>query len=163
MDLFNLSSTSRKRSNALDLFAPLSLGGFGGDTKTLAEVGADLAEDLSGLSAAFGTLFRASQIDDSLAITLKPDLEGGIAVENEHPNSSKINQLFGSNSPMTPRVMVALARASLVNAAETDPSFNADYQNDARNAIRQHIDLLRNQFESSRLSIHNGEVTPVFA
>lgn len=161
-DFFDLSSTSSKRSKTLELFSPLTGYGSGRDTKTLAEVGEDLAEDLSGISSSFGTLFRAAGIDNSKEIRLKPDLKGSISVQNEHPDAGRINQLIKSGSPMTPRIMVALARASLLNTAETSPAFAADYKTDPRKAIRTHIDSLREMFESSSLSIQQGRATPVF-
>ncbi len=121
--------------------------------KTLAQVGQDLQEDLAAFDDLISGIFSAADIDTSQPLTLQADGRGHVLVQSEHKDARAVNDLFAENSVMVSRFMVIAARSSILDAAETEPGFKADYEKDARQAIRTHIDALKERMLGFRMRI----------
>lgn len=134
-----------------------------GDTKSLFEIKQDFQENFADFQAQLGDFFQSAGIDTSQEIILQPDGKGHIRSVGDNPNGQAINNLLDENNPLTARLMVLAARASLLNAAETEPGFKAAFQSDPRNAIKTFLPALKKRLLGFQLRIKDGQMTPAFA
>lgn len=168
-DTLELSPLALERHEFLKMFDTFSViyktSGKTGKTRTqtLAEVGQDLQANLADLRNLLGDFLRLAGIDTSREIALQPDGKGHILMAGDHPDKAAIEGLFSDNPTLLGRFMVIAARASILNAAETTPSFRAAYETDARAAIRANVPLLKDRLLSFQLRLHNGEYATSFA
>lgn len=142
-----------ERMRLIDTFSPVYQTDSPRKTKTLAEVGQDFQADFAGYRDLLGGFLRMAGIDLSEPLTLQPDLKGRINVVGDHPEADTVNQMFDKNSPLVSRFMVMAARASILDAAETEPGFRRDYEEDAVGAIRNHIDALADRLGGFQLQV----------
>ncbi len=134
-----------------------------GRTKTLAEVGQDLQANLADYEELLGGLLRETKVDPETELVLQADGKGHVNVVEEHPDGRAVETLFAEHSVLVSRFMVMAARASILHAAETHPTFRQDYQADARGAIEEHIGVLEEHLFDFQLRIQNGEFATAFA
>lgn len=132
------------------------------DTKSIPEIAQDLAENISDLEDVFGNFFDLMGLDTSNEVAFQLDGEGGVFVANNAENSEKIEEIFTQNPRLVSQYAVAAARASLINAYETDSGFKSAFDYDPRQAIKDNIDLLKDKLLNGQMVYKDRELTPTF-
>lgn len=159
-DRVELSALALQRSretSIVDLFDPAYRSQGRRKYKTLSEVGQDFQADYAAYQDLLGGVLQTAGIDLSPPLVLQPDLKGSIRTVNDHPEAATVNSMFKDGSPLISRFMVMAARASLMDAAASEPGFQADYEENPPAAIRAHIDALEERLGGFQLRVgENG-------
>ena len=166
LDTADLSAATYERyalHARLDTFSVIYDSPAQGRTKTLAEVGQDLQANLADYEELLGGLLRETKVDPATELVLQADGKGHVNVVEDHPDGRAVETLFAENSVLVSRFMVMAARASILHAAETHPTFQQDYQANARGAIEEHIDVLEEHLFDFQLRVQDGELATAFA
>ncbi|MHC4872721.1 MAG: hypothetical protein ACYTFY_12840, partial [Planctomycetota bacterium] len=140
----------------------LNMGSSKSGTKSIPEISADLAENISWLENSFGSFFDMMNINPADSVSFQLDGVGGVSVKTDSKDMPKIEQMFQNNPVMVSRYAVAAARASLINAYETDPGFKAGFDYDPRQAIKDNIGLLKDKLLGGSMTYQDRKLTPVF-
>lgn len=166
-DSLDISKGARARSTLAEMLdtTPIlfDMGG-GRRTKSLGEVRQDLQENFSSFRENFGGMLQglAGDFADAGGIVLQGDGTGHVDMTTGEGAPVAPNRTTASG-PFVSRFMVMAARASILDAASTEPGFDAAYRADAVGAVHDHIDALAERLLDFRLGVDENGFRMEFA
>ena len=127
--------------------------------KSLKDVEGDFMADFNDFSKVFGQMSSMMGLDSSQLFTMGLDGAGGMTVAGEDgATASKVQGALNNNSTMVARFAVMAARASLVDAGNTEPGFKDAYAQDPFAAIKDNIGALKERLLGFRVQAGNGSM-----
>lgn len=134
-----------------------------GQYKTLDQINTELGSTLYDFFNLAGGLFSAAGVDLDNSVTLQGDGIGHLVnVGEENEDTGAVNKTLQGNNVLTSRFFISAALASIDHAAETDPQFVKDYNNDPAGTMEKYEETLKEYLLGFKMNLSSGGVSYEF-
>ena len=134
-----------------------------GKYKTLNTIGSEYAEELSAFESFAGDLFSMAGVNLKQPVTLQSDGIGHLQqVGTLNDDSERVSGVLKDTPKLTSDFMLIAAKASILQAAETNPEFVADYNSSPSQTMEKYEDVLKDYMLSFQVTLSNKGVETGF-